>query len=204
LIGWQELRSVDKFIGNYSKVVMELTLVYDHWINLEPEERTPPEFYKMVRRTENILWAQNQEYVKVMQEALQDADLDEEASLINNVIKESVESTKRTQQGIRDAAVEITQEALENAEEKIVEEFKETLGKLAEEASSEIVQKELEAMQKAVLESAQAIMARGASLSSSLEEIARELAGVDIGRDTSKEELNAILARFPKTGDVKG
>jgi hypothetical protein len=47
-------------------------------------------------------------------------------------------------------------------------------------------------------------MARGASLSSSLEEIARELAGVDIGRDTSKEELNAILARFPKTGDVKG
>jgi hypothetical protein len=204
LIGWQELRSVDKFIGNYSKVVMELTLVYDHWINLEPEERTTPEFYKMVRRTENILWAQNQEYVKVMQEALQDADLDEEASLINNVIKESVESTKRTQQGIRDAAVEITQEALENAEEKIVEEFKETLGKLAEEASSEIVQKELEAMQKAVLESAQAIMARGASLSSSLEEIARELAGVDIGRDTSKEELNAILARFPKTGDVKG
>jgi len=204
LIGWQELRNIDKFIGNYSKVVMELTLVYDHWINLEPEERTTPEFYKMVRRTENILWSQNQEYIKVMQDALQEADLEEEASLINNVIKESVESAKRAQQGIRDVAVEITQDALEDAEEKIIEEFKETLGKLAEEASSELVQKELEAMQKAVADSAQAVMSRASTLTTSLEQIAKELAHVDIGRDTSKEELNAILARFPKTSEVKG
>src|ERR1051326_1743171 len=91
LIGWQELRNVDATIKNYSKVVMELTILYDHWQNLEPEERTPAEFYKMVRGCEDVLWAQNTEYIKSMQEALQEANLDKEASLVNRVIKESVE-----------------------------------------------------------------------------------------------------------------
>src|SRR5215208_1988033 len=47
LLGWQELRKVDETIKNYSKVVMELTILSDHWQNLEPEERTEAEFYKM-------------------------------------------------------------------------------------------------------------------------------------------------------------
>src|SRR5215208_4588954 len=40
LIGWQELRNLDSVIKNYSKVILELTTLYDHWYNLEPEERT--------------------------------------------------------------------------------------------------------------------------------------------------------------------
>jgi hypothetical protein len=49
------------------------------------------------------------------------------------------------------------------------------------------------------------IKERGSRLTSSLAQIAQEFAHVDIGRDTSKEELNAILARYPKTSDeVKG
>ncbi len=204
LIGWQELRNLDKSIGNYSKVVMELTILYDHWINLEPEERTVPEFYKMVHACENILWSQNQEYIKSMQEALKEANLDEEASLINNVIRESVESTKRAQREMREAVVDITQDALTEAETKIVEEFKDTLGKLADEASSELVQKELDAMQNAALETAQAVMTRAASLRSALQDIVDDFSHVDIGRDTPKAELNTILSRFPKTGEVKG
>lgn len=183
---------------------MELTVIYDHWQNLEPEERTIPEFYKMVRHTENILWAQNQEYIKSMQEALKDADLDDETSLINNVIRESVESAKRTHQGMRDAVIEVTRDALADAEEKIIEEYEKTLGKLAEEASSELVQQEFEAMQKAMAATAQTVIASASSLTSSLEQIAQEFAHVEIGRDTSKEELNAVLARFPKTSEVKG
>ena len=58
LIGWQELRNIDVVVRNYGKVVMELTVLYDHWINLEPEERTTVEFYKMVRGCEDVLWAQ--------------------------------------------------------------------------------------------------------------------------------------------------
>jgi succinate dehydrogenase/fumarate reductase flavoprotein subunit len=76
------------------------------------------------------------------------------------------------------------------------------LGSLAEEASSEIVQKELEAMREAAVEMAENVMEKVSTLRSSLAEIMKEYAHV--GRDTDKEELNDILSRFPKTTDVKG
>ena len=204
LIGWQELRNVDETIKNYSKVVMELTILYDHWQNLEPEERTDAEFYMMVKGCEEVLWAQNVEYVKSMQEALQESGLEREASLINRVIKESQESAERTQQAMRDEAVAFTKETLETTEGQVQESFKATLGSLAAEASSEVVQKELEAMSKAATEMVQAATQRVSSLSAHLAHLAREYANVDIGRHTTKEELNAILSQFPKSSDVKG
>src|SRR5215213_4025254 len=79
LLGWQELRKVDDTIKDYSKVVMELTILSDHWQNLEPEERTEAEFYKMVRGCEDVLWTQNVEYVRSMQEALKEYDTEKEA-----------------------------------------------------------------------------------------------------------------------------
>jgi hypothetical protein len=204
LIGWQELRNIDVIIRNYSKVVMELTVLYDHWINLEPEERTTVEFYKMVRGCEDVLWAQNTEYIKSMQEALRDSNLEEEASLINRVIKEQVESAERTQQAMRENLFSAAEEGLQASEQKAEETFQAALGSLAEEASSEIVQKELEAMSRVVAETAENAMERVSTFKSSLEQIAEEFAHIEIGRDTSKEDLNAILARYPKTNDVKG
>jgi hypothetical protein len=203
-LGWQELRNIDQIVKNYSKVVVELSVVYDHWLNLEPEERSENEFYRMVRSTEEVLWAQNMEYIKSQQEALKEADLEEEASLINRVIKESAESAKRTKKAMADAVVEHTRETLEVAEEKVEETFKAALGSLAEEASSELVQQELEAMSKAVVEMAENVIERASSLTSSLADIAKEFAHIDIGRDTTKEELNAILARYPRTSEIKG
>lgn len=203
-VGWQELRNLDSIIRNYSKVVMELTILYDHWHNLESEERTDAEFYKMVRGCEDVLWAQNTEYIKSMQEALKDSDLEEEASLINRVIKESVESDARVKQSMRDSVVELTHETLLDAEETVEEEFKAALGSLAEEASSEIVQKELEAMRQAAVEMAENVMEKVSSLTSSLKDIAKEYADVEIGRETNPKKLNEILSRFPKTEDVKG
>ncbi len=204
LIGWQELRSVDSTIKTYSKVVMELTLLYDHWHNLEPEERTSAEFYKMVRGCEEILWSQNMEYIKSMQEALAESDLEQEAGLINRVIKESVESAERTKQAMADAVVEQTKKTLVETEKKVDETFKAVLGSLAEEAASEVVQKELEAMGKAAGEMVANVVAKVSSMSDSLSEIAKEFAHIEIGRDTTKEQLNAILARYPKSQDVKG
>lgn len=203
-LGWQELRNIDLIVKNYSKVVVELSVIYDHWLNLEPEERTDAEFYRMVRSAEEVLWAQNMEYIKSQQEALKEADLEEEANLVNRVVRESAESAKRAKKAMEDDLVEFTRETLEETEKKIEETFKAALGTLAEEASSELVKQELEAMSRAAVEMAENVKERASSLASSLVEIAREYAHVDIGRDTSKEELNAILARFPKTGDVKG
>jgi hypothetical protein len=204
LIGWQELRNVDTTIKTYSKVVMELTILYDHWYNLEAEERTPAEFYKMVRGCEEVLWSQNMEYIKSMQEALQESDLEQEAGLINRVIKESVESEDRTKQAMADAVVEQTTKTLQETEKKVEETFKAVLGSLAEEASSELVQAELEAMSKAASEMVENVVEKAKSFSGSLADIAKEFAHIEIGRDTSKEQLNAILARYPKSSDVKG
>jgi len=203
-LGWQELRNVDMVVKNYSKVIVELSVIYDHWLNLEQEERTDAEFFRMVRGTEEILWAQNMEYIKSMQEALKESDLDEEAGLINRVIKESVDSAHRTKQAMADSLVDYTKDTLEQVEGKVEETFKAALGSLAEEASSELVQQELEAMSKAVVEMAENAVQRVSSLTSSLADIAKEFAHIDIGRDTSKEELNNILKRYPKSSDVKG
>lgn len=205
IVGWQQLRNVDAVIKNYSKVILELTSVYDHWSNLEPEERTDAEFFKMVRGTEDVLWAQNTEYIKTMQEALKESDLEKEASLVNRVIKESVESAERSKEMMHESLVEATHEVLAEAEEKVDEMFKAAVGSLAEDASSELVQQELEAMGKAMTETVENIKERGSRLTASLAQIAEEFAHIDIGRDTSKKELNAILARYPKTTDeVKG
>lgn len=204
LVGWQQLRNLDAVIKNYSKVILELTSLYDHWTNLEPEERTDAEFYKMVRGCEDVLWAQNTEYIKTMQEALKDSDLEKEASLVNRVIKESVESAEREKEMMRESLAEGVQQSLQVAGQNVEETFKAAVGSLAEDASSELVQQELEAMSKAFAESTHNMLERASALTSSLSQIAQEFAHIEVGRDTSKEQLNAILARYPKTGEVKG
>lgn len=203
-LGWQELRNIDLVVKNYSKVVVELSVIYDHWLNLEPEERTDAEFNLMVKSTEEVLWAQNMEYIKSQKKALEEAGLEEEVSLVNRVIKESADSARRTKKAMEDGMVEFTRETLEEAEGKIEETFKAALGTLAEEASSELVQQELRVMQEAAAEMAAGMRERASNLAASLSEIADEFRGIDLGRDTKKEELNTILSRFPKTGDVKG
>jgi SMODS and SLOG-associating 2TM effector domain 1 len=204
LLGWQELRKVDETIRNYSKVVMELTILSDHWENLEPEERTSVEFYKMVRACEDVLWAQNREYIRSMQEALKEYDTEKEASLVNQIIKDSVESAERVKETMRETFIETNQEFLAETEQQFDETTKAVLGSLAEEASSEIVQKELEAMSKAITEAAENVIERASTFTSSLTQIAQDFSHLEVGRDTPKEELNAILASFPKTNDVKG
>ena len=204
IVGWQQLRNVDAVIKNYSKVILELTTLYDHWNNLEPEEHTETEFFKMVRGCESVLWAQNTEYIRIVQEALKESDLEKEASLVNRVIKESVESAERTKDVMRDGLAQATSQILDEAEQKIEETFNTVMGTLAEEASSDIVQKELDAMSKAVTSVSENVVERATTFSSSLTKIAQEFSHVEVGRDTSKEELNAILARYPKTSDVKG
>jgi len=200
LIGWQELRNLDAAVRNFSKVIMELTVIHDHWKNLEPEERSNREFYRMVRATEEILWTQNVEYIKAMQEALSSAEL-EETELIDEVLRRSVDQDKGFKDTLKESIVSQTTVTVTESQEILTETFQEALGTLAEEASSEIVQQELAAMGQAVTE---AVTVRVSQLTASLEGIAAEFAGVEINRDTPPETLNAILKRFPKSGDIKG
>ncbi len=197
LIGWQELRSLDVVIRNYSKVRMELGIIRDHWKNLQEEEKTQSEFFNMVRSAEDILWSQNVEYIKAMQEALKESDLEEEASLINRVVKEARESDRRLKQSMEDVMVDFTREKLVKSEEVLTEEMENALNELSKEASSDLVQAELAAMQKGLME-------RFGGLKSALAEIAEEFAGVEIGSNTPPAVLNDLLSRYPKTQEPKG
>jgi hypothetical protein len=204
-IGWQQLRNIDAIIRNYSKVRVELQILSNHWTNLEAEERTPAEFFKMVKSAEDILWSQNVEYIQSQQEALKDASLEEEAGLVNRVIQRAVESEARTKKAIADQMESFAAEAFNKAEAAMTETFENALQTLAEEASSELVQAELAAMGEAISEVAEDIVERArAGFSSSLQAIAEEFDGVEIGRDTPPNVLNQIMSRYPKSNDVKG
>lgn len=198
-LGWEQLKNLDVVVRNYSKVILELSIIADHWKNLEGEERTQTEFYKMVDAAEDILWSRNVEYIKAMQEALKESNLEKEASLINRVIAEQREADHRLKKSMEDSFIEHTTNLLDSSTTKLGETFKQTLGTLAEEASSDVVQAELAAMKEAMRQMAQKI-----GLASSLEKISEDYENIEISADTPRGVLNDILARYPKTDDVKG
>ncbi len=202
-IGWQELSNLDVVVRNYSKVRLELSIIADHWKNLEPEERTQSEFFRMVRSAEDILWSRNMEYIKAMQEALKESSLDEEASLVNRVIQEQRESDQRFRHALADEVVDYAKTDLQETEESLHDQFKEALGSLAEEASSELVQAELASMRDAIQTAANHLAERS-GISSSLKAIKEEFAGVEIGRNTPPNVLNDMISRYPKTTNAKG
>ena len=204
LLGWQELRNVDQTIKNYSKVVMELTLLYNHWQNLEPEERTAAEIEKTVLGCERILWAQNREYIRSMQEALRESDLEKDAAFINQIIRDSADSAERAKEKMHENIIQTHQGFLAETEQAFDESAQSVLGSLAEEASSEIVRKELEAMGEAITETFEDAKERAASFVDSITQVKEEYSHVEISKDTTMEELNTILAKYPKTNDVKG
>jgi hypothetical protein len=198
LLGWQELKNLDLVVRNYSKVIMELTIISDHWKNLEAEERTDTEFYKMVKSTEEILWSRNVEYIKAMQEALQESNLDEEARLINRIIDEQRDADRRLKQSFEDSIVGMVTEKLDEGHETLSETFEEALSNLAEEASSEIVQAELAAMREAIQEFTERI-AEKLGLSTSLETIAEDYREVEISGQTPQGVLNNFLVTQKQT-----
>jgi hypothetical protein len=93
-------------------------------------------------------------------------------------------------------------------EEYVEETFQGALNTLVQEASSEVVRQELEAMGQAVgetvSETVQTIRERAGAIAESLAQIREEFADVNISKDTPPEELNTILGRFPTTNEVKG
>jgi hypothetical protein len=204
LLGWQELKKVDETIKNYSKVVLELNIIHDHWQGLEVEERTQQEFEKMVLGCERVLWTQNREFIRSMQEAIRSMDLEKDAAIINDTLKKSVESAERAKEQMQEEIGETFEKTLIKTEQKVRKSAKALMGTLTEEAASEVVQQELEAMGKALTERFENVRERASSLVSSITQVKEELKDVEVSKDITAEELNAILARYPKTNDVKG
>ena len=203
LLGWTELRHLEPTLKNYSKVIVELMIVSDHWKNLEYEERTNTEFFKMVKGTEKVLWDQNVEYIRSMHEAIADADL-EEAELINNVLNQAVESDRRMKYEMRESLVDYTEKSLSEAEENVVETFEEALVTLAEEASTDLVQQELAVMREAAAEAVDNLVNRASKVRAAIDGIEAEFGHIDFNSKTPASDLHAMMERMPKTGEIKG
>ena len=204
LLGWQELRNLDTVVRNYSKVIMELSILSSHWKNLETEEKNQTEFYQVVQSTEDILWGQNVEYINAMQEALRESDLEKQASLINRVIQEQRKVDENFQTSMQDSIVNYAKESMNETEKVLDENFNEVLGSLVKEASSDLVQAELASMGNVIQDAAQNIAERIGGLSSSLQTIQEEFGGVEIDSNTPMSVLNDLMSRYPKTSDAKG
>jgi len=202
-LGWQQLKNLELVVRNYSKVIIELGIISDHWKNLEAEERTQTEVNRMVRATEDMLWSRNVEYIKAMQEALRDSSLDKEAELIKNVIQKQRDADERFHKTLTDSIVDQTTESMDKVTGDLSDQFEEILGTLAEEASSDVVQAELAAMREALQNFGERIAQRF-GLSNSLEEIKEEYKEVEVSSETPRGVLNDLLARYPTNSEVKG
>ena len=203
LLGWQELKNLDLIVRNYSKVVLELNIIADHWNHLAPEQKTQSEFFKMVNFTEDLLWSRNIEYIKAMQEALKESGLSKGASLINNIINDQVTADKQFKQNMEDSIVGMNKSVLDDSVDTLTENFDEALNSLAEEASSDLVQAELKAMKDAVHDLVKNIIKK-VGLADAIKTVGEDYDGIDISSKTPKGVLNDMISRYPKTGDLKG
>lgn len=204
LLGWQELLNLDARLKNYSKVVLELMIIHDHWQNLDDYQRTEAEFYSMVENTEKLLWSQNVEYIKSMQETLTKVGKADE-SLVDGILKKSIEADARFKKEINDAVLAQTDKSMKEGEKVLTDTFKETLATLAEEVNSPLVQAELAAIEKAATEAMQNIVeAATGNFTASLQAIADEFKDVNVSGDTPVSVLNSLITRYPTTAEPKG
>jgi len=196
LSGWNELRNLDAAVKNYSKVILELGILQDHWKNLEPEEKTDSEFYQMVRATEELLWSQNIEYIKAMQEALASTRADEE-DLIMRVLNESRKADAELKAGLTRQYTEFVSSKLDQSTDTIEEDFGEALGTLSADLSSERAKQEL-----GYILAASGVMV--SAFQNKLKSISDEFAGIEFNKETPKEVLHEKMSKYPSTGEIKG
>ena len=101
---------VDVIIPNYSKVILELNILRDHWLSLTPTERTHAEFYKMVRSTEKVLWSQNVQFISAMKESMEDAEAEQE-----KIIADSIEMSREVAGRVQEQIIEEARRSMEEA-----------------------------------------------------------------------------------------
>jgi hypothetical protein len=136
-LSWQQLRNLDSIIKNFSKVVNELRIIHNHWMNLSDVERTDSEFFKMVFHTENILWSQNSEYVKSMQAAITESSFEKGGGGIDRAIQESMDAQENADASAEESASDVPIPEARVVDTVKVEAVTLTLEKLAQTVSIE-------------------------------------------------------------------
>lgn len=161
LVGWEELRSLDMRVGNYSQVILELNIIRDWWFTLGDEQHADKNISRLAEKTEKALFDKNLEWAGAMRKALAEAEGDE-AELVEHFVEEGREVTNRIQAKLYDEVEEIYDENMGEVVERVesvIEDSSDILGSLfagitaideaeldlpPEEAAEEIVAEALE------------------------------------------------------------
>lgn len=189
LTGWEELRNRDKTILNYSKVKLELTIIRDYWYSLSPEEQTDSEFYKMVLAAENVMFAQNGEWLRSMQETLAGVD-DEDKKLVEEMVAQSATSHAELQRKLLIESQKVMGQATEQLA-AVVGDAAATVSGMVTAVSSEAMalnQAMAESVDAAAAEAAAARLALETSRDAALDEAAA-------WRETAQESATTAVAQ---------
>jgi hypothetical protein len=131
-LSWQQLRNLDSIIKNFSKVVIELTIIHSHWKNLTKFEQTESEFFKMVFHSEKILWSQNSEYVKSMQAAITESSFEKGGGVVDRAIQESMDAQESADASAEESASDVPTPEAAVVDASKVQTVAQTLVELAE------------------------------------------------------------------------
>ncbi|MBC8506566.1 MAG: DUF4231 domain-containing protein [Anaerolineales bacterium] len=118
LIGWEELRGLDMRVGNYSQVILELSIIRDWWLTLRYAGPSQENAAQLAIKTEKVLYDQNLEWVSAMRKALAESEGDE-AELVEHMIEEGREATAQLQEKLFTEVEELYDEGLVEAVDRV-------------------------------------------------------------------------------------
>ncbi len=118
LIGWEELRGLDMRVGNYSQVILELSIIRDWWLTLRDTGPSNEDAAQLAIKTEKVLYDQNLEWVSAMRKALAEAEGDE-AELVEHMIEEGQKATEQLEEKLFTEVEELYDEGLGEAVERV-------------------------------------------------------------------------------------
>jgi hypothetical protein len=196
--GWDQLRNLDDTVRNYSKVILELNITRNAWLALRPSERSTSQFHRMVRSTERVLWSQNAEYIRSMQEAL--AGLDEGEDLIMETVRASIKADAALKARMEASLVEHATATMDEIYGSVGDTFDVAVGTVAEFAAEEVRQ-EMQGIREALSDAMQSAVRNMDQIAARVRE---QFAGEEFSERTTVDKVNAQLKQFPPQGDGIG
>lgn len=202
LVGWEELRNREKTIANYSKVKLELTIIRDYWYALSPAEQNDSAFYRMVLATEKLMFAQNSQYIRSMQDALSGAD-DEDKKLVEDMVQMSATSNAELQKKLLSESQAVFAEATQQLS-AVAEDAAATVSGMVTAVSAEAIalnQTMEDVVISTVAESAAIRQTITETVDATTAEVAASRTAVEASRDATLAEVAAGRAALEATRD---
>ena len=190
--GWEQLRGLDKTITIYSRVILELTIIRDEWEAISPHQRTEADFVNMVREAENVMWAQNMQYISTMQEAVT-AGQGDEAELVENMLKEGDSMTAELQAKLLEEAKGVLSEASEELG-KVVKDSADMVEGMVSTVDTALA--ETAAPRSAIETTTKAVAARAAAIREAVQDAVTEQAA------NTRETVKAAMATVSAEADA--